>query len=152
MEISSTRFGELTVEREKVIRFEHGLPGFEEEDAFVIVPYEEESPFVFLQSTRTPELAFLLTNPFLFYPEYAFELDDEMLAELEIEDERDVLVYGIVTVPNGCVPEMTVNLLAPIVVNICRQTARQIVLDKSSYQTKHRLLKQQVAATGKGGE
>lgn len=150
MKICTTRFGEVAVD--KVIRFEHGLPGFEEERAFVLVPYDEKSPFVFLQSAQTPELAFLLTNPFLFFPDYAIELDDDMLAQLELADERDVLVYGIVTVPGGRVPEMTVNLLAPIVINARAQTARQIVLEKSAYKTKHRLLEEKAAAAEKGGE
>lgn len=142
MKIRTTRFGEVAVESEKIIRFAHGLPGFEEERAFVIMPYDQESPFVFLQSVKTPDLAFLLTNPFLFFPEYAFELDDDILAQLEIDDEKDVAVYGIVTVPGGRVADMTINLLAPLVVSARNRVARQIVLEKSEYHTKHRLLKQ----------
>lgn len=151
LKISTTRFGEVAVDQEKIIRFAHGLPGFEEERAFVLVPYDEKSPFVFLQSTQTPELAFLLTNPFLFFPDYAVELDDDTLAQLELADEKDVLVYGIVTVPGGCVPDMTLNLLAPIVVNTRAQAARQIVLDKSAYKTKHPLFTERMAAEEKGG-
>lgn len=149
MKIRTTRFGEVAIERDEVLQFEHGLPGFEDERAFVIVPYDEESPFVFLQSAKTPDLAFLLTNPFLFFPTYAFEIDDDALAQLGIAQERELLVYGIVTVPQGRVADMTVNLLAPLVVNVRNRRGRQIVLEKSQYHTKHRLLEERPEERGK---
>ena len=34
---------------------------------------------------------------------------------------------------------MTANLMAPIVLNTANMQARQLVLDKSKYTTKHRL-------------
>ena len=137
--VNTLRFGEIEIDEEKVIHFEDGIPAFEEEHDFVIIPYDDESPYVFLQSLSTPELAFLMTMPFVFFPDYEFELDDENQEKLGITSQEDMLIYTLLTIPGGKVPEMTANLMAPVVVNSATMQARQIVLDKSRYTTKHRL-------------
>lgn len=137
--VNTLRFGEIEIDEEKVIHFEDGIPAFEEEHEFIIIPYDDDSPYVFLQSLSTPELAFLMTMPFVFFPDYEFELDDENQEKLGITSQEDMLIYTLLTIPGGKVPEMTANLMAPVVVNSATMQARQIVLDKSRYTTKHRL-------------
>ena len=144
--VNTARFGEIEVDENKIVCFRRGIPAFEEEHEFLLVPYDEESPYVFLQSLKTPELAFLMTVPFLFFAEYEFEIDDDSIAELEIEEEKDLLVYSLLTIPAGNVRQMTANLLAPIVINQRNLQAKQIILEKSSYQTKHRLFPEENAA------
>jgi flagellar assembly factor FliW len=137
--VNTLRFGEIEIDEEKIVHFEDGIPAFEEEHEFVIIPYDEESPYVFLQSLATPDLAFLMTMPFVFFPEYEFELDDESQAKLGIEKQEEMLIYSLLTIPGGKVSDMTANLMAPVVINTTNMQARQIVLDKSRYTTKHRL-------------
>ena len=137
--VDTLRFGQIEVEDDKVLHFAEGLPAFEDEHEFVIIPYDEESPYVFLQSLTTPELAFLMTVPFVFFPEYEFELDDDNQAKLDIKTQEDLLLYVLLTIPGGKVPEMTANLMAPLVINRANMQARQIVLEHSGYTTKHRL-------------
>ena len=60
MNIKTTRFGEVEINDEKIIDFEQGIPGFEEETKFVIIPYDEKSPFLFMQSVKQEDLAFLI--------------------------------------------------------------------------------------------
>lgn len=133
------RFGPIEVEDEKVIHFPEGIPAFEQEHEFVIIPYDEESPYVFLQSLKTPDLAFLMTMPFIFFPDYEFELDDENQQKLGLERQEDMLLYVLLTIPQGRVQDMTANLVAPLVINVANQQGRQLVLEHSPYQTKHRL-------------
>ena len=137
--VNTLRFGEIEIDEEKIVHFEDVIPAFEEEHEFVIIPYDEESPYVFLQSLATPDLAFLMTMPFVFFPEYEFELDDESQAKLGIEKQEEMLIYSLLTIPGGKVSDMTANLMAPVVINTTNMQARQIVLDKSRYTTKHRL-------------
>jgi len=144
--VNTTRFGEIEIDENKIVRFDKGIPAFEEEHEFLIIPYDEESPYVFLQSLTTPDLAFLMTVPFLFFPEYEFEIDDASIAELGIEEEEDLLIYSLLTIPGGNVRQMTANLLAPLVINQRNFQAKQIILEKSSYQTKHRLFANEKAA------
>lgn len=137
--VNTLRFGEIEVDEEKIVHFADGIPAFEDEHEFLIIPYDDESPYVFLQSLTKSDLAFLMTMPFVFFPDYEFELDDENQNKLELKREEDMLVYTLLTIPGGKVENMTANLMAPVVINTANMQARQLVLDKSSYNTKHRL-------------
>jgi flagellar assembly factor FliW len=137
--VNTLRFGEVEVAEDKVVHFADGIPAFEDEHEFVIVPYDDESPYVFLQSLTTPDLAFLMTMPFVFFPEYEFELDDENQDKLGLTRQDGMLIYTLLTINGGKVKDMTANLMAPVVVNTANMQARQVVLDRSSYTTKHRL-------------
>ncbi|MBR0060322.1 MAG: flagellar assembly protein FliW [Selenomonadaceae bacterium] len=137
--VSTSRFGEIEVDEKKIVHFKDGIPAFEDEREFIILPYEEDSPYYFMQSVNSPDLAFLLTIPFLFFPEYSFEVDDVTMKELEITNHDNVFYYSMITIPNGSIRYMTANLLAPIVLNSDNMQAKQVVLEKSNYTTKHRL-------------
>ena len=137
--INTLRFGELEIEEQDVVRFADGIPAFEDEHEFGVLPYEEGTPYMFLQSMATPELAFLMTDPFVFFPDYSFELDDENMDKLEIKTMDDVLVCTLISIPRSGVADMTTNLLAPVVINRHTMQAKQIVLERTQYTTKHRL-------------
>ena len=137
--VQTSRFGELDIEEERVVHFKDGIPAFEDEHEFIILPYDEESPYYFMQSLKTPELAFLMTVPFLFFPDYTFEIDDETIAELDIKSEDEISYYSLVTIPNYSLRYMTTNLLAPIILNTANMRAKQLVLEKTDYTTKERL-------------
>ena len=137
--VNTDRFGEIEIDEKKIIHFKDGIPAFEDEHEFVILPYDEESPYYFMQSLNRSDLAFLLTIPEIFFPDYSVELDDATVEELQIKDTEKIIVYTIITIPNGSVRLMTTNLLAPIIFNIENMSAKQIVMDKSNYTTKHRL-------------
>ena len=137
--IKTNRFGELEIDDSRVVHFKEGIPAFEDEHEFVILPYDEDSPYYFMQSLKSPELAFILTEPFCFFPDYTIEIDDDTVKNLGIKNQEDVELYTLLTIPNGSVRYMTANLLAPIVINGENMQAKQIVMDKSNYKTKHRL-------------
>lgn len=137
--VLTSRFGELDVEEKRIVHFKDGIPAFEDEHEFVILPYDEESPYYFMQSLKTADLAFLLTVPFLFFPDYSFEIDDDTLAELEVTDQEKLTYYALITIPNYSVRYMTANLLAPVILNTENMKAKQLVLEKTNYTTKERL-------------
>ena len=138
MKMESTRFGTLEVSEEELLQFPHGLPGFQEEKCFAFFPYQPESPFAFLQSVTTPELAFVVIDPFAFFPDYVFKLEDSVVEEMELSGENLPQIFTIVRVTDK-LDEMTTNLLAPIVVNAKVRTARQVVLENTSYTVRHLL-------------
>ena len=137
--VNTVRFGDIEVDESKVVHFPQGIPAFEEEHEFLIIPYDETSPYVFLQSLTTPDLAFLMTIPFVFFPDYEFEIDDDSLSKLGIREQEELLIYVLLSLPGGKVEKMTANLMAPVIINTTNMQARQVVLDKSRYNTKHRL-------------
>ena len=146
--VNTSRFGEIEVDESKIVHFKDGIPAFDDEHEFIILPYEEESPYYFMQSLKSPDLAFLLTIPFLFFNDYSFELDDDTVKELDIKDPEKVFYYSMVTIPNGSIRYMTANLVAPIVLNSENMQAKQVVLEKSNYTTKHRLFPASIKKEG----
>ena len=123
----TTRFGEIEAEEDAIITFESGIPAFEEEREFLIIPYEEGSPYVFLQSLKTPDLAFLMTMPLVFFPEYEVVIDDDVERALGLTSPDEVLIYTILTLSGTEIRDLTANLMAPIVVNAKTRRAKQIV-------------------------
>lgn len=138
MKIKSTRLGELEVAEEQLIRFPHGIPGFPDEKTFMYLLLDEGSAFSFLQSVTEANLTFLLVDPFAFIPNYEFVLEDKDVAELGVSGENPPQVFVLATVKEK-LADMTVNLLAPIVINGINHTGRQVVLDKPEYSICFRL-------------
>ncbi|MFD0680765.1 MULTISPECIES: flagellar assembly protein FliW [unclassified Paenibacillus] len=148
MLISTVRFGEIEIQESEIIAFPEGIPGFEQLNQFIIIKPNQELPFSFLQSVEEGAVAFIISNPFVFYPEYEFEISEETKHELSIEAEQDVLVWNIISIRDD-LENATINLLAPVIVNIKEQVGKQIVLQGTDYTVKHKLiLTQQVAAEG----
>jgi flagellar assembly factor FliW len=142
MKIDTRNFGKIEIEEEKVISFPDGIPGFQDEKRFVIINNpDEENPFQWLQSVDNPNLAFVIINPFFIKPNYDIKLSPSTVEKLRIEDEKHVLVYTIVVVPED-IKKMTVNLAGPIVINGKERIGKQIILDNSEYTTKHYIFNQ----------
>jgi flagellar assembly factor FliW len=136
--ILHTKFEEIIkINESNILHFEQGLPGFEDEKQFVLLPMEG-TPFSTLQSVTTKDLAFFTTNPFLFFKEYDFELVEPVQEQLEIKEESDVLVQVILTIHDP-LDKSTANLQAPIVINIKENLAKQVVLSDNRYRTRHEL-------------
>ncbi|WP_053360817.1 flagellar assembly protein FliW [Bacillus sp. FJAT-27251] len=150
MKIQTVRFGEMEVDESRLITFEKGIPGFEEDKRYVLLPADEqgETPFFFLQSVERAELSLLLLDSFSFFEGYDVELGDSLIGKLEIEKPEDVLVLTTVTAKGG-LKEATTNLKAPIVINHSKRLGMQVVLENKSYMVKQPLfLHQEKAAIG----
>jgi flagellar assembly factor FliW len=151
MIIQSTQFGEFNVAEEQVLKFPEGLPGFPEEKAFAFIPYGDNSPLAILQSVTEPELTFFLVETFVFFPDYAFELDDQLAADYGFSPEHIPQVFSILTVRES-IESSTANLAAPVVVNWQTRVAVQVVLERTPYSTRHPLVSGPGAAQRTGGE
>lgn len=127
MKIQTKFLGEVEVDEQSIIHFEEGIPGFSNEKQFVLVPLNEASPFLTLQSINSLEVGFMVATPYAFKADYAFDLPQSDVAQLEIEKPEDVVVYGILTLKDTLLTS-TINLLAPIVINQKTKLAKQIVL------------------------
>ncbi|GAB6100039.1 flagellar assembly protein FliW [Halanaerocella petrolearia] len=141
MKFETTRFGEIEFKEEEVIEFVVGPYGFEDEKQFTLIDNGEDA-FFWLQSITNPDLAFVVTEPWSFYPDYEFEIGRELEGMLELEDKEDVLVINIVTVPEN-LQDITMNLKAPIIVNKKNQIAKQFILEDKDYPVKYPLIEGQ---------
>jgi flagellar assembly factor FliW len=141
MIVNTLHFGKLEIVKDDIFTFSQGIPGFESLRQFVIIQPDTEVPFSYLQSVEQGEVSIIITNPFLFYPDYELQLNDKTQEELHIKQEKDVLVWSTVSVIER-IQEATINLLAPIVVNVEKKLGKQVILHGSSYITKHRLIRE----------
>ncbi len=141
IEINSTRLGKIKVDGDKTITFPWGIPGIEDTKNFVLIHSDPNLPFHFLQSIDKGEISFILTNPFVFFPEYEIVLSKDVMNELNIESENDVGVYVIVSVMDS-LENATANLMAPIVINLKNRKAKQVIYHDSKYSLKHHLFRE----------
>jgi flagellar assembly factor FliW len=149
MNINTKYHGTMDIHNEEILLFTNGIPGFKDEKQFVLLPLPENDWFHVLQSTKTPELGFVVTDPFLFFTDYDFTLDPSTVEQLEEPTEKNIKVLSILTVREP-LHETTTNLQAPIVINLANNKAKQIILNDTDYQTKH-LVFAQPQQTGQEG-
>jgi len=142
MNIKTTRFGTITIGEEKIITMPFGMLGFPDKKRFIIVQHKENSPFFWYQSVDDPTLAFVITSPFPFKPDYEVDMDD-VLKEMswnEGEENNNLALYVVVNIPKGSPDKMTANLIGPILVNNRACQAVQMVIPNSPYSHKFPLI------------
>ena len=140
MKMETTRFGEIEINEQEIIMFPDGIPGFERDRRFVILELEDLDGFACLQCIDRGELSFIIVNPFVFFPEYEFNLPDAEAQQLEIAEPGDVAVWSIVTIRDE-LESATVNLVAPIVLNRQKRLGKQVILVDPNLSTRHALFR-----------
>ncbi|TCS83318.1 flagellar assembly protein FliW [Tepidibacillus fermentans] len=141
--IETTRFGRVKYNEEDIIHFENGIPGFEKEQLFLLIQPDVDQPYAFLQSIQTSDLAFVIVNPFIFYPNYEFDLDEQSKEELEINHVEDITVWGILSIPEDF-KKTTINLKAPVIINVKNRKGKQVILHDTLYEIKTPLFSQKL--------
>lgn len=145
MEIQGTRFGVLEFKEEEIITLNEGLLGFPMSRRFILFPYGENSSFFWLQSVDETEIAFIVVNPFDFFANVEFQVQDEDALALQLENPEDVEIFTLVTIPEGRPEEMRTNLAGPVVVNTQNRQGRQILVKE--YSPRQLLIPQHLQGT-----
>lgn len=143
MNINTTRFGTIRIKKEKIINMPYGMLGFSDKTQYLILRHQENSPFLWYQSVDDPGLAFVITNPFLFMPDYKINLK-AALKEMSWDTNgknNHLELYIVVNIPKGMPHRMTGNFIGPILINTQLNQAVQMVLSNSPYSHKFPLLK-----------
>src|SRR5690625_3333356 len=137
MNISTKYLGDIQIAEENIITFLSALPGLSDEHKFVLlnIPSEATDTFQVLQSVKTTELAFIVTNPYYFYQDYEFTLEDGIIEQLKIAEKEDVIVLAIVTLQEPF-EESTINLKAPLIINYKENLGKQYILHTDMYKTR----------------
>jgi flagellar assembly factor FliW len=143
LEIDTTRFGAIRIEKEKIIHMPFGMLGFSDKKQYIILQHQENSPFFWYQSLDDPGLAFVITSPFSFIPDYKIDLKAVMKEmSWDIDGKNDALdLFIVVNIPKGMPHQMTGNLIGPVLINNKLNHAVQIVISNSPYSHKFPLLK-----------
>ena len=138
MKITTTRFGELEVDKKDIIEFTEGLLGFENLKKFFIVDPGDQTLILWLQSTDDATTAFPIIEPKIFQPNYMIKLLPVELNSLALENLQNASVYTVLTIPQN-VTEMSANLKAPVIINNKTKMARQIVLQDSKLEVRFKM-------------
>jgi len=138
VKISTTRFGELDVDKKDILTFKEGLLGFDNLKKFFIVDPGDQTLILWFQSAEDPSTAFPILEPKIFQPHYSVKLLPAELASLELDTLSSASVYTILTIPE-VVTDMSANLKAPIIINNKTKQARQIVLQDSKLEVRFKM-------------
>ena len=141
MQVHTTRFGVLQIPDDRVLEFPKGLLGFSQFTRYCLLEPGDDACFFWLQCLDEPSLAFVVTDPTLFIPEYAVPIRPEQMVELKLGKLDEAQVFVIV---NKVDQTLTGNLQGPLVVNTMTRSGEQMVLAEKRWTTRHPLV--QVAA------
>lgn len=131
MVIQTSRFGPVSLQTEDVIDFPEGILGFNDLRKFVLLDDPNDEIFAWLQSCEIPQIAFPVLEPELFAQNYQLTLTKHDLESLGLQTQEKIRAFAIITIPDEPT-QMTANLKAPVVINIEKRTARQIVLQDNN--------------------
>lgn len=132
--VSTSRFGQLSVNPEKIITMTSPFLGFPDSKRFIVKPHGEESPFLWLQSLDDPKLAFVVIQAALLIPQYQPEISGLTRQELQAPPEQPLEILLILTIPKENPEGMTANLLGPVAINSQMRLAKQVLQDPTRYE------------------
>lgn len=130
MLVESRIFGEIEVDDAKIVTFEDGIIGFPDLKKFAII-YDEDkkdSKISWLQSMDEGAFALPVMNPTLIEEGYDPYVEDELLKPLGELNATNLCVLVVVKVPSD-IEKMSVNLKAPIVINVENCKGIQVIVE-----------------------
>ncbi|MGG4144863.1 flagellar assembly protein FliW [Paenibacillus algorifonticola] len=146
MLIQTTRFGEIECKDEELLTFTNGIPGFKEYLKYFLIVIDD-SPFIYLQSVEEKSLAFIVVSPFDFFPDYEFELPELVEQEMDVKRTTDIKILNIISV-NGDLTTATLNLAAPLIINLANRTGMQYIISDEKYSIRQPLFADSLIVEG----
>jgi flagellar assembly factor FliW len=124
MRIKTTRFGPIEVSSEEVLHFPAGLVGLESCRDWVLLADAQNDLLGWLQSTEREDVALAVVNPRHYVPDYQVRVYRREIAGLALSDPNEAQVLVVVSRNESAV---TVNLKAPLLINLERKVGRQVI-------------------------
>ena len=124
-------FGEISIDDDKIIRMDKGIIGFPDLKNFALV-YDEDgeknNSIMWFQSLDEPQFAMPVIVPNDIITDYNPTVNDELLSGLGALTPENTYCIVTIKVPQD-ITKMTVNLKAPIIVNMDNMRAEQIIVE-----------------------
>jgi len=124
MRINTSRFGRIDVDAGDIIRFPSGLPGLEDCREWALLADSTNDALGWLQCVTRGDVALAVVSPRRFVPDYQVRIPRSELTPLAINDIRQAQVVVVVGTTGT---DLTLNLKAPIVINLEARTGRQVI-------------------------
>lgn len=124
MDVFTTRFGTLSVRPQDELMFDKGLVGLEDCHRWVLLSDSQNAALGWLQSIENPHVGLGIVSPRRFVPNYQLRIDRDDLRSLELDTYRDA---EVVVVASRHDSGLTLNLRAPLVINVEKRLGCQVV-------------------------
>jgi len=136
LQIQTKFHGNIEIQIDQTWNFPKGIPGFEDENQYALLPIEGNDVFQVLQSTTTSDVAFIVANPYTIVEDYSFDVDDPTIALLGIQKEQDVFVLSVLSLKEPFATS-TINLQAPLIFQSKTKLAKQMILKDDRFTMRH---------------
>lgn len=124
MLISTSRFGSVPVKPDDIVIFPSGLIGYESCRRWVLLADVENDSVGWLQCVHLSDVAMAVISPRRFLPEYQVRVSRSQLVPLELNGIDHAFVLNVLALNSG---RLTVNLRAPLIINLHRRLGRQVI-------------------------
>jgi len=135
--VDTPRWGRIEVDPTKIIHFDTGMAGFPDCSDFVVMDHDRETPLKWLQCVDRPEISFVIIDPAQVMPAYTVDVPEPVMKMIgwnhEVRPEQ-VAVFVVLNCEGG---NLTANLRAPVVVNVQKRLAFQLILDDPAIPLRH---------------
>jgi flagellar assembly factor FliW len=135
MDITTTRFGNVTIDQEDVLTFVDGLIGMEDCRRWALLADAQNGALGWLQSLDRPEVALAVVCPRRFVADYRARVARRDVEPLGLNSAEAAHVLAIV---NQAGDSLALNLKAPLVIHVAARLGRQIVA-KDNHSVQHLL-------------
>ena len=123
MKLITQQFGDIEFDEDRIIKFKEGIFGFENLENYLLIKTEDEL-FNWLNSIEEAEIVF---------PLFVINALDDGYPQVD-----GLEAFGIVTL-NTDPAKITINLKAPVYIDLNKKTGYQKILDTDKYQIDYHL-------------
>ena len=126
MNFTTRRFGNIAIDSDRILLFPQGIIGYETHRHWVLLSEKGSDTVGWLQSLADGDLSFLVVTPHRFVPRYELQIHRNQLLSLPWSPADEALTLAIVSGESS--GELTINLKAPVLINVARCLGRQVVV------------------------
>ncbi|MCD6238229.1 MAG: flagellar assembly protein FliW [Thermotoga sp.] len=130
------KLGKVYYDENDVMIFPRGIPGFEILHRFIVYKSKETEPIKWLVSVEDKNCVLPLIEPFLVRIDYKADISEGDILDLNLTRKSNVEIYCVLVIPEEA-ERTTINLVAPIVVNLDEKIGKQVILTTDEYGVKH---------------
>ncbi len=140
MLVKTKYFGEVDLPEEKIVTLERGVIGYDDYKKYTILydSEKEESNIAWFQSVDDSAFALPIINPTLIKEDYNPQVEEELLKDLGELTDENLVVFLVMTVPED-LKQMSVNLMAPIIINADTRKGAQVIVENPEYEIKYKI-------------
>ncbi len=127
IKLTTSRFGDIEVEQDKIVNFPDGLIGLPDIKEFILIDHKD-TPLKWLQAMDDPDIAFIVVPPDEISEGYNVDIDKKVQKHLQLENDDDLAVLVTMRVDGD---DVIANFQGPLLINACSRKGVQVVLENA---------------------